>query len=289
VSAPHPELSVLIVNFNSGPHLKICLQSLAAQSGPERELIVVDNASTDSSLLEARDALAGARLIRMGANFGFAAAMNRAAHDATGEWLLLLNPDCVLPEGALQQAIAEAMLEPNLGIAGALVLNPDGSVQRGTWRRMPTPWRLLMSQSGLSRWQERFPLLAGVELYEAQPVGALVQAVNGAFMLLRRDMFEAVGGFDDGYFLHFEDLDLMARVTRAGADVVLLADVKVIHIKGAAGASKFAVEWAKARSMARFFARWQRAKWGARFVPMLACVRVALLAPWWWLSQRRLR
>lgn len=284
-----PLLSVLIVNYNSGPHLAACLRSVLLQSDAALEVIVVDNASCDSSLHEARAELTHMTLIQSPRNLGFAAAMNLAAASAQGDWLLALNPDCVLPNGVLRRSLELAQAQPNLGLAGALVCNLDGSQQNGTWRRMPTPWRLLMSQLGLTRWQVRFELLGGVESAPTASKIALVEAVNGAFMLLKRSTFKALDGFDDAYFLHFEDLDLMARIRQTGRDVVLFTGVKIAHAKGTAGASKAAVEWAKARSMRRFFARHCKRQFGARWVPMLAHARVLALLPWWWMVGNRNR
>ena len=279
------EVRIVVVSHDSGDCLRACVATVLAQ--PEAtELRVVDNASTDGAL----DALPrDPRLIvlRNSENRGFAFACNQGAADARSEYLLFLNPDCELPAGALFELLRIVRARPRLGLLGAQLLNEDGTPQAASRRRTPTPARALVG------------LLGGrvaVELRAPAPGEAaadceLIDAVSGALMLLPRALFERLGGFDPGYTLHCEDLDLCRRVRQAGLDVAISGQVRVPHRKGTSSRRRpFWVEWQKHRGMRRYFRKFDAAlsPWWLRAMVPLG-IGLHLLLAWAFVLARRVR
>ncbi len=276
-------LSVVIVNFNAGPLLTTNLRALSSALADEAwQAIVVDNGSHDGSM-QGVEALQreGAPLILVynRANLGFAAACNRGAGAASGEWLLFLNPDVTVPRGTIP-AVRDALLaDPSAGMAGCLLVNPDGSEQRGCRRDFPNPVSAFYRISRLARLApKRFPDFnhTGGPL-PANPTA--VPAISGAFMLMQRTTFEALGGWDEGYFLHMEDLDLCRRLADSGGKTLFVPTAQATHVQGSCSrATPFRVEWHKHRSMWRFhrkfdaphtFALWNALVWGGIWLHLL--------------------
>lgn len=238
--------TVVVVAHDSGDWLRRGVASVLAQEAP-LELVVVDNASRDGSL----DALPSdprLRILRNADNRGFGAACNQGAALARGDALLFLNPDCELPAGALATLRARLAAHPELAILGAQLLDGDGRPQAASGRRTPTPTRALQRALGRG------------EALELPPDGTgglqSVDAVSGALMLIPAARFAALGGFDEGYVLHCEDLDLCRRALLAGGRVALDRDVRVPHHKGTSSRARPVwVEWQKHRGMLRYFRR----------------------------------
>jgi N-acetylglucosaminyl-diphospho-decaprenol L-rhamnosyltransferase len=273
--------TVVVVACNSGALLAECVQRVLASTAPV-ELIVVDNASTDGSVADLPQTVA---LLRNPRNLGFATACNQGAARARGDALLFLNPDCLVAADSIAALRQRLERHPQVGLLGACILDPDGSEQRGLRRRDPTPWRSLMTLSGLARWERRFPALQGVEAARTHMPEFLeyYDAVSGALMLLPRQAFQAVGGFDGGYFLHCEDLDLCRRLRAAGWRVALAADVPVTHVGGTSSRSRpLFVAWHKHRGMLRYYRRFeaQRLPFGSRWVvPLAVWLHLAVSLP----------
>ena len=219
-------LSVIVVSADSGDTLRDCVRRVLACTLP-LELIVIDNGSADGvpQALE-REHGHDTRLsvVYNRANLGFGPAVNRAAARAAGEALLVLNPDCLIDEAVLQRLLDVLEDEPRAGLIGAVVCDAGGAPDPASYRRDPLLRRALAS------------LLGGRG--ERVEIGAIphrvveAEAVSGALMLLPRRVFERLGGFDEGYFLHCEDLDLCRRVRDEGWRVLLAGDVRVLHGKG---------------------------------------------------------
>ncbi len=276
-------VSVLMVLADSGAS---ALQAArrALDSPACSELIVLDNASGDGIPERLRQAHAGDARVRieaMGGNRGFGVAMNRGAALAGGDWLLLLNPDCLLEADTLARLLQNAA---DGALIGAVVCAADGRPDPASWRRAPTLRRVLCTMSGLARWERRWPALAGVNRRDALPTAAQdVEALSGALLLLPRALFARVGGFDSGYFLHFEDLDLCTRVRRAGVPVRLAGAVRVLHAKGgSSGARALFVARHKHRGLLRYLALHDGAarRWPWRgLLPVLVWLHFALQAP----------
>jgi N-acetylglucosaminyl-diphospho-decaprenol L-rhamnosyltransferase len=246
----------VVVSHNSGAPLADCIARVLAQS-LRCELVLVDNASVDRSL-DALPVHPALRLIRNADNRGFGAACNQGARAARGAELLFLNPDCLLPAGALQRLHEALAADPAIGLLGAQLVEADGRPQPAARRRLPTVRALL-----------RRPALPPAELAGAAGV-EYVEATSGALMLLPRPVFDALGGFDEGYVLHCEDLDLCRRVGQAGRRVAILADLEVTHLKGCSSRRRpFWVEWQKHRGMLRYLRKFERRGAGALLYPLL--------------------
>ncbi|MDP2795170.1 MAG: glycosyltransferase [Sulfurisoma sp.] len=271
-------VSVIIVSFNSGPLLIECVRSVLASSLPVR-IIVSDNGSSDCSVEPLEDLAATERrlvVIRNQANLGFARGNNVAIPFADGEFILFLNPDCLLEASTLERMVAALRANPRAGMAGCRILNPDGSEQAGCRRRLPTPRHALAMGLSPSIW---FGLRKhGGILMTDEPLPALpeaVDAISGAFMLVTREALDALGSFDDGYFMHWEDLDYCQRFKLNGREIVFVPGVEVLHFKGRSSHSRpFRVEWHKHAGIARFFRKYYfHSVW---HLPLLALVALGV-------------
>jgi len=280
---------VVIVNFNAGDDLLASVESALA-STVETEVVVVDNASTDGSLAALAERFkdrSGVRIIRHDANLGFARASNAGIALARGEHVLLLNPDCRVPPGTLA-AVREALdARPDAGMAGCLIQNPDGSEQAGCRRRLPTPGRAFVRAFGLSRFNvggsERFSdfVLAGQPLPDGPTE---VEAISGAFMMVRRGALDRVGLLDEGYFLHCEDLDWCQRFRQAGFAILFVPGATAVHVKGRSSRDRpVRVLWHMHRGMVRFYGKFFRDQYSLPFMWLVflgVWLRFAALASW---------
>lgn len=258
-----PRLSVVIVNFESGPYLAECVRSVLASD--VAEVVVADNASTDDSVGPVRAMAASDPRVRIFANRenrGFAQASNQGLAATTGEYVLFLNPDCTVPSGTVSRMLAVMDAHPEAAMAGCLILNPDGSEQAGCRRETPTPAKALVRAFNLSRWTgARDYVLAGRPL-PSEPVD--VDAISGAFMLVRRSAIDEVGPLDEGYFLHCEDLDWCLRFRRAGRRILFVPDVTVVHAKGVSSRRRpLRVLWHMHRGMIRYYRKFFREEYPA--------------------------
>lgn len=260
---PTRPISVVIVNFNAGELLTACVRSVLDSSVPV-EVVVSDNGSRDGSLHALRRALgddARVRIVENGANLGFAKANNLALRHCHGDDILFLNPDCVIQPDTLARMRAIMSAHPRAGMGGGLILNADGSEQKGGRRRVPTPWRTLVRVFSLSRLLPDHPWFRDFDL-SGQPLPAApvaVDAISGSFMFVRRAAMDKVGIMDEGYFLHCEDLDWCMRFRQAGFDVLFVPAVAVTHYKGVCGVDRpVRVMWHMHKGMVRFYRKFFR-------------------------------
>lgn len=252
VSSP-VQVSVIIVSADSGPSLRECVKSVLACTLP-LELLLIDNASADGvpqAIARAREGDRRLKMIYNHANLGFGPAVNRAAAQARGDALLILNPDCLIDETALQRLLDVLTTENKAGLVGAVVCDAQGVPDPASFRRDPILGRalatLLKRQGGVN-----------ADVMPDHVVEA--EAVSGAVMLMPRRVFEWLNGFDEKYFLHCEDLDLCRRVRDLGWRVLLAGDVRVLHGKG--GSSRHRpvfVSYHKHRGMWRWFRKFDPA------------------------------
>lgn len=272
-------VSVIVVTYNSAADIGACVESVAASSVPT-EIIVVDNASRDATVRVAEAAMRGlpqARLIANRDNLGFAAAVNIGLRAAQGDFFLLLNPDSILRPDTIERALGALVADPKAGMAGCLLLNPDGTEQAGARRYTPTPWRSLMRVLRLDRvlHHPRF----GSFLMHQEPLPdkpTAIEAIAGAFMLVRREALEQVGPMDEGYFLHCEDLDWCLRFRKGGWNVLFVPDAVTMHRKGrSSAATPVRVEYYKHKGMLRFYAKHFRHQYPG---PLMWLVYVAVWA-----------
>ena len=252
-------VAVIIVNYNSGAFLKQCLVSLRRSTIP-LEIVVVDNGSSDGSAdcISKVNDVSDVQVIRNITNLGFAVAVNQGAESTTAEDVLLINPDCIVQPHSVA-GLKLAMQREECGAVGGLVFGFDGREQAGCRRRDPTFPRSVVKLLG--KLGVRFGLM-GVDLtMESLPKNPIqVDAVSGAFMMIHRESFEAIGGMDEGYFLHFEDLDLCRRLRNAGMPVLFVPSVSVLHCQGISSRKRpFRVEWHKHLGMCRYRLKFSQA------------------------------
>lgn len=260
-------ISVIIVSFNSGPLLAECVRSVLACSGVS-EIIVSDNGSTDCSIesLEDPDRI-DSRLIvlRNGRNLGFAVANNIALTKACGKYILFLNPDCILRPDTIDRVRAVLESNPQAGMAGCMIRNPDGTEQTACRRSFPTPIGLLGKLFGTTDRNTAPPL-------PTHPIS--VDAISGAFMLVRRQALIEVGSFDEDFFLHWEDLDLCRRFVMHGYQILFVPDVEILHYKGYSSRKRpLRVEWHKHHGLMRYFRKHHFQKWPS---PLFSFLQVAI-------------
>ena len=233
-SPPGPLLSVVIVSFDCREHLLRCLESLDDErSRMPLQVIVVDNASQDGTVAAVADRFPWVRLRPSDENRGFAWASNRGLELATGSHLLLLNPDTLVPPGSLRAAVQALEARPEIGMLGCKLVQPGGSLDHACKRGFPTPLSSLYHFIGLSRLFPRSNRFAQYTAGQVDPgKAAVVDAVNGAFMLVRRPALDDVGLLDERYWLYMEDLDWCYRFHERGWPVLYWPEVEVIHAKG---------------------------------------------------------
>lgn len=252
-------VSTVIVNYNACDLLLKCVEQALRQS---EQVIVVDNASSDGSNMELRKAYPSVHIIANERNLGFAKACNQGARLAEGECILFLNPDCILEADAVATMVQAVHSEPDVGMVGGLLTNPDGSEQCGARRAVPTPWRSFVRAFGFSVLSERYPRLFSDFSLHKEPLPDRpieVEAISGACMLARRDALEQVGLLDEGYFMHCEDLDWCMRFRRRGWKLLFVPGARMVHHKGhCSKARKVSVEWYKHRGMVRFYGKFFR-------------------------------
>jgi len=265
-------ISAIIINYNAGTFLPKSVDSLRNCS-LEIEIIVIDNASTDGSL----DSLAGLpniQIVKNPLNVGFAKACNRGASIASAPLLLFLNPDCSFSEGTLSTLVEVMRTKENVGMAGGLLVNTDGTEQAGGRRAIPTPWRSFVRAFGLSKLSQRWPrLFYDFHLHqEALPDEPLeVEAISGACMLVRRKAIEDVGLWDEGYFLHCEDLDWCMRFRQKGWKILFVPDAIIVHEHGGCSRNRpIFVEWHKHKGMMRFYNKFFRHQYPGLLMVLVA-------------------
>ena len=204
-------ISVVIVSYNTAELLLRCLESLQKQQALVREIIVVDNNSQDNSAAEVRRYFPSVQLLALPENIGFGRANNRALANCTGELLFLLNPDTMLLPGCLA-AIQTYMAEhPEIGMAGAAVYDGDEALQTTVFDGYPGSHYAGATFAGLP---------------------GNITWILGASLVVRRQVMGQVGGFDPGYFLYGEDIDLGLRIRKAGWALGYIPEARLIHLEG---------------------------------------------------------
>jgi N-acetylglucosaminyl-diphospho-decaprenol L-rhamnosyltransferase len=272
-----PTLAIVTVSFNSAEVLGPFLDSIRAASTGSPRVVVVDNASSEIEAVRAAVAGCDAQLLELPQNLGYGTAMNRGVSSlpTTVEWVLLSNPDVILQPRALDELVSGAQLRDDAGALGPRVLQPDGSVYPSA-RRLPS----LRNGIGHALFGRAIPRNPWTRRYRADelPTGEPRVAgwLSGSCLLVRRSAFAAVGGFDEGYFMYFEDVDLGARLARAGYTSVYWPAAVVTHTGAHSTASRAAaMEKAHHVSAYRYVAR----KYSAWYLwPVRVVLRVGIFA-----------
>lgn len=255
-------ISILIVSYQVRDLLRRCLTSVQAQRGAEAETWVVDNASSDGSPEMVAAEFPGVRLIRNSANLGFARANNQAMQGASGEILLLLNPDTELPAGALEELPRVFARHPRAGAVGFALTNADGT---------PQPWCHaypgILNQSvealGLHPLAVRFGFGTPSLAPEPRDGEGPVDWVAGACLALSRRAVDVVGGLDEQSFLYGEEPDWCWRAKQAGLETIGCAKVRVLHVGGASGESQRGELFVRNLESRLAFLRRHRGAWRA--------------------------
>lgn len=222
-------IRIVVVTHNSGEHLPGFLASVPLATEETVSVVVSDNDSTDGSLDGLVDG-PGLRVLRHGVNLGYGTAANRGAAGATEDWLVVANPDVTLTPGVIDQLLAASARWPGAAALGPGILTPEGllypsarllpSLRRGIghatlgWVWPTNPWSTAYRNDG------------------GAPTEGPVGWLSGSFLMLRRRAFAQMGGFDEGYFMYFEDVDLCDRLGRAGYLNVYVPSAKVLHVGG---------------------------------------------------------
>lgn len=251
-----PEVSVIMVVFRTGPALFSAIPHVLAEPLVD-EFVVVDNGSTpedEIKLQQIADAEPRFRLVQGHGNIGFARGCNLGARTAKGRHIVILNPDAYLQPGCISSLIKAGEQFPSPTVVGARVLNTDGTEQRGGRRGEVTPVTTLLSFSHLSL---SLPFLRKFEIHledEILPnVPIPVPTISGACFYMSREDFHALGGFDERYFLHVEDVDLCWRARRMGGAVVFQPEATVVHLGSTSLKHPVIVEYHKGKGLTRYF------------------------------------
>lgn len=220
------DLDVIVVTWNSAPHLGATLTALPAWA----RVTVVDNASADSSVELA--GASGAEILGMGRNAGFPAAVNAALATVTAPMVLLLNPDIIVAPGTIERCLEVLNSEATIGLVGPSTTTPDGRPEPAAARHDRRAWHILIESLGLVHLSRRLDR----QMVHDRSVDQDVDAINGAFMLIRTDLLRALGGLDETVFMYLEDADLCRRVRDAGYRVRFVSDAHAVHEGGASTA-----------------------------------------------------
>jgi N-acetylglucosaminyl-diphospho-decaprenol L-rhamnosyltransferase len=242
--ADREAVSVVIVTYRSAAVIGQCLQALE-RAAPEvpTEVIIVDNASGDDTVAVARKAAPDARIIEQDHNGGFAEGCAAGATAAIGSWLLFLNPDTVIAADAITALLRCAERHPSAGIVGGRFVHEDGSIDPRSWWGRPSPWSALcfalclnsiFPRSRIFDTEAPRPWTSGLNEVRAAPV------VTGAFMLVRRDLWQELEGFDPVFFMYGEDADFCLRAAKIGYRPIVTAKAVCHHSggKSSSGAQK---------------------------------------------------
>ncbi|MBK7105849.1 MAG: glycosyltransferase [Ignavibacteriae bacterium] len=228
------DLSIIIVNYNVKEYLLNLLDSIKqASKNIITEIIVVDNNSDDGSIPAINEKFPQVITIQNLTNVGFGAANNQALEISKGKNILLINPDTLVRENTFEEMIKFLDQNPKVGIAGCKVLNPDGTLQLACRRSFPKPWVSFTKVMGLSKLFPQSKLFAKYNLtYLDENKSYEVDAISGSFMMLTREAYDKVGGFDTDFFMYGEDLDLCYRIQKSGLKVFYVHNTEIIHYKG---------------------------------------------------------
>lgn len=225
------KLDILIVSFNTRDLTLACIDSVRRTTSSSHRIIVVDNASTDGSAEAIHDSCPDVRLICQETNLGFAGAVNQGAAQVTAPWLLLLNPDAIVPPSAIDGLLKFAENAPQPGIFGGLTSYPDGTINPRSCLMCPTLWSVACHSFGLSA------VFRGSRLFDPEAVSARkitgplkVDIVSGCLFLISTSLWRQLGGFDPVFFMYGEEADLCLRAARVGVPAMVTPAVNIVHL-----------------------------------------------------------
>jgi len=227
------KLSIIIVSWNVRPYVIACLESLLRFAPPcDYEIFVVDNASFDGTVEAVRSQYPSVNVIANQTNAGFARANNQAAAKAAGDYLFILNPDTLFLSNTISPLLDFMDTHPDVAVCGPRVLNEDGSIQRSV--RGEVSWRMafarhtLLGKMGLFSELLRQWRCRDFDYSKQADVGVSI----GAALLIRKNIYQRIGGFDERFFMYFEELDLCKRIREEGGRVVFYPGAEIVHLGG---------------------------------------------------------
>jgi N-acetylglucosaminyl-diphospho-decaprenol L-rhamnosyltransferase len=264
-------VAVVVVTYSPGLALDTFLDSLATATNRPLDIVLADNGSTDGSVQRAATR-PGVRLLETGGNLGYGRAANLGVRATTAEFVVVANPDIEWEPGALDELLAGAHRWPKGAAFGPLIHTPEGAIYPSA-RALPSLGRGI-GHALFGWWWPSNPWTAAYRVEREEPRERTAGWLSGSCLLVRRDAFDAVGGFDPGYFMYFEDLDLGDRLGRAGWQNVYLPSAVVCHLGG----------HATARDAARMATEHHRSAWrylsgryrGAKWFPVRLALRAGL-------------
>ena len=231
------ELSVVIVNYNTREDLENCLTSISkSKQNLGYEIWVVDNCSTDGSLEMVKRRFPSVRLIENNSNLGFSKANNVALRQIRSPFILLLNPDTIVHDHVFDRTTDFLKANDDAGMVSCMLVKADGTLDLACRRSFPSPFDGFCRAAGLSKLFPRSKLFARYNLtYLPEDKVSEVDAVNGAFMMVKQEALKEVGFLDEDYFMYIEDLDWCFRFKNRGWKIYYVPDSTTTHIKGQAG------------------------------------------------------
>ena len=225
------QLSIVILNYNVRYFLEQCVLSVEkAIKNIDAEIIVVDNNSTDDSVAMIRAHFPAVRLIANTDNAGFPKGNNIGVAQAKGEYICILNPDTVVAEDTFEKVLAFAETKGDLGIVGVRLIDGTGKFLPESKRGIPTPWVAFTKVSGLYKVSDRLNRYYAADLLENE--NGKVEILVGAFMVMKRELYNEIGGFDENCFMYSDDIDLSYTVLKSGKSNYYFGHATVIHYKG---------------------------------------------------------
>lgn len=240
-------LTIAILNYNSGEYLKKCLESIeGVKDEANISTIVIDNNSTDESLTLAEQQFKDVEFVKNKENLGFSKGYNPTLKKIRTEFILLLNPDCILKKGVIKKILQD--FDETVGAATCKIVLPNGSVDLTAHRGFPTPMASLMYMFGNNSKYHLTSKLSD-QVHE-------VDAIAGAFFMTKKSILEEVGYLDESFFLYGEDIDLSLRIKKNGYKILYDPTVEIVHYKGiSSGLKKHSQELSKADIETRMRAR----------------------------------
>lgn len=227
------DLSVILVNWNSADYVQACIRSLREQtSAMAYEAIVVDNASFDGCGERLAVDFPEVIFVQSQSNLGFGRANNLGAKHSKGKVLLFLNPDTDIRDRAIDRLYEQFCRLDRPGAVGCRLLNSDWSLQKSCVQALPTVLNQILDADALQRWFPKSGFWGGAALYEGHMEAVEVEVVSGACLMMRKDVFECVGGFSPEFFMYGEDLDLCFKARRAGLRNYHVGQAVIVHHGG---------------------------------------------------------
>lgn len=258
------DVSILILNYNTCQLTLDCIESVyQSRTQYTYEIIAVDNASSDGSATVIPSTYPDITFIANKDNVGFAKGNNQGMKIAQGRYILLLNSDTIVQSDTLETMVSFMDDHPQAGASGCKIVLPDGSLDKACKRGFPTPSASFYYAFGFSKWFPDNPRFNGYQLgylnpNESYPIDSLV----GAFMLVRREVIEQIGGLDEEFFMYGEDIDWCYRIKEAGWEIHYRGNTQIVHYKGASSRRKpFKIVYEFHRAMWLFHRKHYRQKY----------------------------